>query len=460
LTAPLGLTEWLGSYIASGDPNELPPVAIESVRHLTLDCIGCMLAGTSEPSAKIVTSSVVAWGGNPVAAVIGAGVRTSPVAAALANGTAAHALDLDDSHHPGFLHPSAPLFPALLATAEACNASGLDVIAGYLYGLDVIAGIGNAINPHHYLLGWHATSTIGTLAAAAGAAKVRRLPAEAVSRALGIAASNTGGVRRNFGSMTKPLHAGLAASAGVLAAELAAGSLSSGDEVLEGKGGWLDLNSAGRAWTEAAVREPLDHGFGLALQGLAIKRFAACGVTHPPIEAMLELRNQNGLRPEHVSRIRLVVNPLVPGIANHHRPRTGLEAKFSLEYCLAVAILDGAAGLAQFTDTHVEDVAVRAMVERVEIEIDPEVGMAHHMSWGCRLSVDLVAGGSLTTEVDLAKGKWLGVRLSEGEVVAKFLDSARSAGVNELVARETAARVLQLERISDLRRVTEALLLT
>jgi 2-methylcitrate dehydratase PrpD len=308
-------------------------------------------------------------------------------------------------------------------------------------------------------LGWHATSTIGTLAAAAGAAKVRRLPAEAVSRALAIAASNTGGVRRNFGSMTKPLHAGLAASAGVLAAELAAGGLSSGDGVLEGPGGWLDLHSSGRAWTEDAVREPLDHGFGLALEGLAIKRFAACGVTHPPIEAMLELRNQHGLRPEEVARIRLVVNPLVPGIASHHRPRTGLEAKFSLEHCLAVAIVDGAAGLAQFTDSRVEDSAVRAMVERVEIEIDPEIGIAHHMSWGCRLSVDLVAGGSVTNEVELAKGKWLGARLSEDEVVSKFLDCARSAGASELVARETVTRVLQLERISDLRQVTEPLLL-
>jgi 2-methylcitrate dehydratase PrpD len=460
LTAPLGLTAWLGAYIASGDPTELHPVAVESVRHLILDCVGCMLAGASEPASRIVTSSVKSWGGNPVAAVIGGGVRTSPVAAALANGTAAHALDLDDSHHPGFLHPSAPLFPALLATAEACNASGLDVVAGYLYGLDVIAGIGNAINPHHYSLGWHATSTIGTLAAAAGAAKVRRLPAGAVSRAIAIAASNTGGVRRNFGSMTKPLHAGLAASAGVIAAELAAGGLSTGDEVLEGNGGWLELNSAGRAWTEDAVREPLDHGFRLALEGLAIKRFAACGVTHPPIEAMLELRNQHGLRPEHVSRIRLVVNPLVPGIANHHRPRTGLEAKFSLEHCLAVAMVDGAAGLAQFTDSHVQDAAVKAIAERVKIEIDPAVGMAHHMSWGCRLTVDLVAGGSVTTEVELAKGKWLGVRLSEDEVVAKFVDCAQSAGAGDLVARETATRVLQLERISNLRQVTEPLLLS
>ena len=255
-----------------------------------------MLAGAVEPAAEKVRAVVLAEGGGPLALVVGTRLRTSIAGAALANGTAAHALDLDDSHHPGFLHPSAVLVPAVLALGEARGASGSETVAAYLAGLEALTAIGSAINLRHYELGWHATATIGTVAAAVAGARLLRLDAERAGAALGLAASQAGGVRRNFGSMAKPLHAGLAARAGVLAALLAEQGLTAGDEVLEGERGWFDLVAGPGEWDEAAGLAALDDGFGLAVEGLGIKRFASCGVTHAPIEAALALRKATSPR--------------------------------------------------------------------------------------------------------------------------------------------------------------------
>ena len=447
-----GFTAALAARVANAPPP--PPHAVEAARQLFLDTAGVMLAGAIEPAAERVRAVVLAEGGGPRALVVGTRLRTSIAGAALANGTAAHALDLDDSHHPGFLHPSAVLVPAVLALGEARGAGGADAVAAYLAGLEALTAIGSAINLRHYELGWHATATIGTVAAAVAAARLLRLDAERAGAALGLAASQAGGVRRNFGSMAKPLHAGLAARAGVMAALLAEQGLTAGEAVLEGDRGWFDLVAGPGEWDEAAGLAVLDDGFGLAVEGLGIKRFASCGVTHAPIEAALALRNGDTAA---IARLELVVNPLARQIAAYDDPADGLQSKFSLQHCVAVALLDGRADLDQFTDARARDAAVVALRGRTSVATDPAIGLAGHMSFGCRLTATLADGSRRDSEVEMARGKWAGERLTQEEIAAKYASCTAAGGVEPASADACRALLERLDELSDVRELADAL---
>jgi 2-methylcitrate dehydratase PrpD len=445
-----GFTAELAAYVAAGSVDALPPHAVEAAGQLFLDTTGVMLAGAIEPVSRTVRAVVRTEGGQPRALVIGTRLRTSVTGAALANGTSAHALDLDDSHHPGFLHPSAVLVPAVLALGEARGASGAEAIAAYLYGLETLTAVGSAINLRHYELGWHATATIGTLAAAAAAAKLLRLDVERTRVALSLAASEAAGVRRNFGSMAKPLHAGLASRAGVLAALLAEEGLTAGEAVLEGERGFFDLVAGPGEWDADAGLTVLDGGFALAIDGLGIKRYASCGVTHAPIEAALALGNGGGLAPERIASVELVVNPLARQIAVYDDPADGLQSKFSLPHCVAVALLDGRADLAQFTDERACDPRVVELRRRTRVTTDPAVGLAGHMSFGCRLAATLDDGSVEQVAVEMARGKWAGERLTQDEVVAKFRSCAAAGGVDPDRAEACRALIERLVELEDI----------
>lgn len=450
-------TEELGRYIAEGSRERLPALAVESAKQLFLDTIGVMLAGAREPAARIVRRIALTEGGEGQALIVGTNKRTSPTAAALANGTSAHALDLDDSHHPGFLHPSAVLVPTVLALGELRHSSGSDVLAAYLYGLDTIAAIGSAINLRHYELGWHATATIGTLGSTAAGARLLGLDPRGTSTALSLAASQAAGVRRNFGSMAKPLHAGLAARSGVFSALLAAEGLTAGEAVLEGERGFFDLVAGPGTWDAERGLSSLDHRFELAVDGLGLKQFASCGVTHSPIEAALLLRARDGAGAAEIAELELVVNPLAREIAMHDDPSDGLQSKFSLPHCVAVAFLAGAAGLDQFTDERVHDPAVAALRRRVRITTDPEIGLAGHMSFGCGLTAVRTDGRTSTVAVEMARGKWVGERLSQDEIEVKYRSCAAAGGASDAASEDCRAVVMRLDELADIAELTAAL---
>jgi 2-methylcitrate dehydratase PrpD len=454
---PAGFTAQLARYVADGPVDALPEHAVEAACELFLDTVGVSFAGAPEPGSRIAREVALELGGNPQAVVLGTRTRTSVTNAALLNGTSAHALDLDDSHHPGYLHPSAVLVPAVLALAEHRGVDGRRAIAAYLYGLDTIAAVGQTINLRHYELGWHATATIGTLAAAAAGAKLVGLSPADTTTALALAASQAGGVRRNFGSMTKPFHAGRAASAGLLAVLLAERGFTAGEAVLEGERGLFDLIAGPGEWDTSTALGTLDHSFSVAVEGLGIKRFASCGVTHAPIEAALELRAVHAVRPEDVAALELVVNPLATQIATYDDPRTGLEAKFSLPQCVALAFVRGAAGLAEFTDELASAEQLRSLRRRVRITTDPTVGLTGHMSFGCRLTARLADGRALTTAVEMARGKWVGERLTHEEVVRKYDGCMNAGGVGEAAALHCRELLESLVELPDLRELAAAL---
>jgi 2-methylcitrate dehydratase PrpD len=314
--------------------------------------------------------------------------------AALANGTAAHALDFDDTNFALMGHPSAPVLSAALAAAELSLASGQDLVHAFLLGFEVETTLGEVINPPHYEHGWHATCTLGTLGAAAAAARLLGLDVGQTAVALAVAASQSSGLKENFGTMTKPFHAGHAARSGVLAALLARQGWTASEQAIEGPQGFLAVLGAGRR--EIGALETLGAPWKILTTGVAVKPFPSCACTHSIIDSALELSRVHGVRPEHIAEATIGVNQAVPHILIHSSPRSGLEAKFSGEFSAAAALVDGRVGIATFSDDKVRDQGIRALMTRVRMTVDPEIpGDLERRLW-TRLTVRLTDGRTLS----------------------------------------------------------------
>ena len=436
----------LAAYVADGDADRLPAPAVEAARQLIRDCVAVAASGSGEPVVDAVADVVADEGGAPVCTVIGRSLRTSPANAALVNGVAAHALDFDDGQQPSSTHPSAAMVPAILALAERHHLTGRDVMTAYLYGLESMTALGLAMNPGHYTAGWHATATLGTVGAAVASAKLLHLDADRIANCLGIAASQAHGLRRNFGSMVKPLHAGTAARDGLVAAQLAARGVTTGDEVLAGEKGFIELLGGSRDRAPKAL-EALDHTFAASMHGLHIKQYPSCGVTHAPISTALRLRAEHAIAPDDVESVECRVHPRLPGIVLRRPAHTGLEAKFSLESCLALALVDGEVQMGQFTDERALSPEVRALAGRVSMVVDPSMG--EPATWEAVLRIRLRSGQELRADTGQAAGKWRARRLSEAELSDKFRACVRHGGLGPGAEDAALRGFSELENVSD-----------
>ncbi len=388
------VTAMLAEFISKSRFEDCPPTVVEAARRAIMDCLGVMLAGSTEPAARIVQAVAQVEGGTPLATIVGTGRRTGAVWAALANGTAAHALDFDDTNFAMMGHPSAPVLSAALAAGELGLATGQDLVHAFLLGFEVETTIAEVINPAHYEHGWHATCTLGTLGAAAAAARILGLDTAQTATALAVAASQSSGLKENFGTMTKPFHAGHAARSGVLAALLAREGWTASAQALEGPQGYLQVFSAGRRALGAL--DTLGQPWKITTTGVAVKPFPSCACTHSIIDGALELRRTHALRPEQIASVTIGVNKVVPRILIHSNPKSGLEAKFSGEFSAAAALVDGRVGIATFSDDKVRDAGVRALMGRVAMTVDPEIpGELERHMW-TRLTLRLTDGRTLS----------------------------------------------------------------
>lgn len=374
----MSLTSVLADFVHRTDAGAIPASALARAREAAVDCLGCMLAGAATETARIVTDVAIAEGGRGKATLIGTTKRASVQGAALVNGVSGHALDYDDINWSMIGHPSVAILPAALAVAEANGRSGRDLVAAFALGVEITAKLGRWANPGLYEHGWHATSAIGTMGAATAAAKLIGLNAGQTAMALGIAASEATGLRRNFGSMTKPFHAGNAARAGVMAAELAQRGFTADPAALEGRFGWFDAFNARAKPTDAELAAQLGQPWDVEEPGIALKLYPACGATHCAIDAMLELKRETRFDAKDVASIQCDSHPLAAKVLLHARPRTGLEGKFSMQFCLAVAAVDGQPGLRHFTERWTADPRVTRLVERVTFE--PRANLAQSPS--------------------------------------------------------------------------------
>jgi 2-methylcitrate dehydratase PrpD len=418
----MSTTLQLAAFVQQTDYNCLPPAVIDRVKQAMLDTVGTALAGATDPAGDILARYVLSMGGTPQSTILGKGVRTSAPQAALVNGTMAHAYDYDDVNYSMNGHPSVPLLPAILAVGEANGISGKALITAYVVGFEVEAKIGRGLNPAHYQLGWHATSTLGSLGAAAGVAKLLDLSASQTAVAFGIAASLACGLRQNFGTMTKPLHPGHAAMSGVMAATLARMGFTADAGILEASFGFARLFAGPGGYRLERITTALGDPYEILSPGIVVKQYPCCSFTHRAIDAMLAMARQHRLEAADILGVECVMSRLASDVLIHSRPRTGLEGKFSLEYCLAAAVLDKQVGLRQFTDRMVQRPEAQAFLPRVTRHIHP-AGSRNTGSNGEELPVTVTVklrdGRECSQQVDIPRGHPANP-LSEEELLAKF----------------------------------------
>lgn len=424
--------ERLAEFVAEATvPDEARTVACGAVQ----DTIGVMLAGAAEPVASILRRTALAEVAEGPASLFGTSHTTSATWAALVNGTAAHALDFDDMCWMSLAHPSAPLVAAGMATAEWVGASGRRVLEGYVVGFEIEAALGRAMNPSHYEQGWHCTSTLGTIGSAAAAARVMGLRSETTSRALAIAASEASGLKENFGTMVKPLHAGLAARNGVLAALLARNELTASRRAIDGPQGLLVAMMGGDGDLDASL-SALGQRWEIVDEGITVKLYPSCAGTHPTIDTLIDLRREHDLGPNDIAAVDVGVDAVMPTVLIHDRPTSGLEAKFSLHFCAAAALAHGRVGMEMFEPSGVLDPVVQRLIPLVTMRVDDALVGASPPLTHAQIRVTLSDGRMLERTVVGARG-YPDRPASTVERDGKFLECAARS-----VSSAAAARAL------------------
>jgi 2-methylcitrate dehydratase PrpD len=417
------ITRRSADFVASLQRRDIPDVCADAARVGMLDCVGVMIAGAAEHPVAIVASMVTTSLQNDGAPEIPSGRNLDAPDAALVNGVAAHVLDYDDVAIAG--HPSTVLTPAILAEGWMLDASGEDAIAAYVAGYELWAQLLELEPGHLHERGFHPTAVMGTLAAAAACARLRRLDAEKTTHAIAIAASLASGLVANFGTMTKSLHAGRSAQSGVIAARLAARGFTGSPDAIEHRTGFLRAHSpSGAPHVEDATLD-LGRHWRLSEIGINVKRYPTCYATHRSIDAMLDLVQTRKLKPADVQEIRVHTGKTQRLMLRNTDPRTGLEAKFSMEFAMAAALVAGRVGLSELTDGFVSRPDVRETQAKVRCTTTDELMPGDQpFAPADHVSVRLTSGEEIVHEpVSYAKGSWQ-KPLDREELAVKFLDCA------------------------------------
>jgi 2-methylcitrate dehydratase PrpD len=412
-------------YIVSSRFDSIPGDALTVARGAILDCVGVALAGARQPAGSIPAEWArrsVSSGG---ATVWGQDFKTSAHDAALVNGTAAHALDYDDVTWGLIGHPSVSLVPSVLALGETINASGRDVLHAYVVGFEVMAKLGRTTQPLHSLEGgWHATGTIGAFGATAACCKLLNLETEQTAHALGIVYSMTSGNVSNFGTMCKPLHAGLAARNAVEASLWAQAGFTSLPHPFDGPRSFHEVYSRGLPADMRPLAE-LGRVYELVVRGVVIKPYP-CGVAlHPAIDAVHALKKEHAINPDDIASVEAGVTRYTFDKLCYLVPQTGLEAKFSMPYTIARAILDDSIGFDTFTDRLVQEEKAQALTRRISMYV--HAGIEEAWTSGSRpvnVRLHFHDGRVLERQVDISKGN-PEVAMTPAELAVKFEDCAR-----------------------------------
>ncbi len=361
----------LATFTTSLSPDDIPEQALRLAERAILDTVGVTLAGAAADAGAIATTAVSDGTGETT--LLGR-AETRPLSdAVFSNATAGHALDFDDVALAAMDgHPSVPMVAPLLAVAERENASGRDVLTAFVAGFETQCYLSRPISPGHYEGGWHATSTVGVFGAAVAVSKLLELPQARVEHALGIAASMPAGLKRNFGSTTKPIHAGQAARSGTTAALLAAEDATADAAAIDGERGFFD-SYQGDGKPDLERLPELGTRWSLLEDGIDVKKYPCCYYTHAAIYAASELTDTHGLAPEEIDDVVVTASQGAADALAHDDPSTGLEAKFSMPYLIASAIARERVDLAAFDDEHIDDQPVQSVRERVSLTVDDEL---------------------------------------------------------------------------------------
>ena len=450
-----GLARDLAARVVAMSYDAMPAAALHWARVGILDTVGVTLAGSREPAARLSGMALDLTDGP--ALIFGTRHRVGLLDAAVVNGTASHALDFDDCNNTIGGHPSAPVLSAMFALADVLGSSGEDFITAYITGFEVECKLGMAVNMHHYMKGWHPTATLGTFGAAASAAKLMHLDAAKTAVALAIAASLAAGLKANFGTMTKPLHVGNSARAGLYAARLAAvGFTANQAAVFEHKMGFLDVfNGPGTydvASAMAAWADPLD----IVDPGVAIKQYPCCGSTHPAADAVLDIVRTHHPNIDDIERIDAATHSRRLAHTNRPDPDSSLDAKFSVQYVIARALVDGHVGVSDFDGDAFRDERVQKAMKKVRMTAYDESGMgdfeaANH--FGGAVRVTMKDGTVFSSQVDMALGRTSANPLPEERLHDKFRLCAKGV-VRDDAVKPILEAIARFEEIRNVRELT------
>ncbi len=424
---PWPATREIARMIAGTDAAVIGDDALGRAREAVLDTLGVTLAGMPDESAQLALRLAREEGGNVHATVWGEGDRASAAWAAFVNGVAGHALDFDDVDFVMMGHPSVTLVPALIALAEERTLGGGALLASYTVGFELLHLLGRALIPQHYRRGFHATATLGAVGVAGACAHMLGLDEERTRNALAIGASGAAGLVCNFGTMAKPFHAGQAARAGLVAARLAEmGFTAAADAVETGFTAALAAEGIGPGVEKFADWRSAADGWGAPWdieRGVCVKIHPCCAMTHPGIDAMLDLCEREGVRHEDVEALGARASTMTLKVLRYKTASTGLEGKFSMPFCLASAVVDGKVGVAQFREESVARPEISQLQEMAEFELDPELAAEDPESESTEVWLRLKGGRELRSREEVARGH-IDRPISQGELREKFIECA------------------------------------
>ena len=458
------LTAHVSEFVVNLKFADIPADSLDLGKKSILDGLGLALSGSKAETWGLIQQYVKSFGFSPRggAAVLGSTVRLPARFAAFANGVAIHVDDFDDTQlavakdrvYGLLVHPTVCVLPAALATAEVAGRSGKDLLVAYEAGVEVECKIAEAISPRHYEDGFHSTGTCGVFGGTAACSKLKGLDAVHTSRAFGIAASHAAGLRENFGTMMKPFQAGHATESGVVAADFAAIGWSAAEQILEAQRGFF--HAYGGTYDPAVIVERLGNPWTFQKPGVSIKPFPSGSLTHPGMTELSRLIQANALRAADVERIEVGANKNMESTLLHHHPKTGLQAKFSMEFCMAILLLDGKADQTKYTDAVVNRDDVQKMIERVRFYVDPEAEKAGYDKMTTILKITLKDGRTISGHADFGKGSPINP-MSYDEVAEKFRGCAAFAEWPADKANQVIEMVRKLEDVSDVRALTALL---
>lgn len=446
----------LADQICAFGPAHVSPQALHLSRTAIIDTIGVTLAGSVEPAAALLlqTSGIAAADGP--CTILGTKRKTTALDATFVNGVASHALDYDDFSEPMGGHQSVPLVAPLIAVAEERGLSGARLIESYLVGIETEIRFARAVNFVHYDKGWHPTATIGIFGTVAAVGHLIRMDAEKLTTALAIAASLASGLKANFGTMVKPLHVGQAGRNGLLAVLLAESGYDANHAALEHHQGFLNVfNGPGQFDAErlfAHWADPLE----ILNPSMGLKQFPCCGSTHPAIAAMLALREQDGIRAKDVAGIEIMPHGRRLRHTNTPDPRTPLQAKFSVQYVVARALLDGAVRLGHFEGDAPLDPAARDLLGKTAARAHPGMADDDAHQFSAEVRVTCHDGRIVTRRIDNLVGRGGGNPMTSEELWEKFYDCGKRA-IFQHDLLPLFERLETLEKVGNMRDVTRLL---
>jgi len=434
---------------------ELPPEAIHWAKVGVLDTVGVTLAGSREECTRIV-EGIATRGVTGPSLIFGGNRRTAPLEAALVNGTASHALDFDDMNNTLGGHPSAPILPALFALADDIGASGRDFIAAYVAGFETESKVGMGVHFYHYTKGWHPTATLGVFGATAACAKLLKLSDDKTATALSIAASLAAGIKANFGTMVKPLHIGHCTRSGMFAALLARDGFTAGDRVFEHKQGFFNVFNGEGNYDAGKILPAWAQPLDIVKPGIAIKQYPCCGSTHSALDAMLKLARDHKPAADDIERVDVWTHTRRLEHTNRPEPKSDLDAKFSVQYCMTRALLDRRISIEHFEGRAYEDPAVRKLLPRVHAAPYTTAQFPEDNHFGAEVKIALRGGRVLSAKVDQPLGRTSENPLPAGLLKEKFENCAALALPRERIAPVYSA-IQGLENLKDVRELTAIL---